>query len=319
MSQNNIDNMINGKIVLFGGAGLVGQNLVLLMRQEGFTNVVVVDKHAANLESLKRRFPEVKTILADMAEPGPWVQAVSGACAVVMLQAQIGGEVENAFNRNNIRSTELALAAMKDQGVPYLVHVSSSVVNSLARDWYTETKKAQEALVATAGIPYSVLRPTLMFGWFDRKHLGWLSRFMRRMPVFPIPGHGRYMRQPLYVMDFCRIILACLRERKSGSYNITGAERVDYVDIIRTVKQAAGAKAAIVHIPYALFWMILKIYGLINNNTPFTTKQLSALITPDEFELIPWWDIFGIKPTPFEEAARLTFGPGPHQDVVLEF
>ena len=25
-----------------------------------------------------------------------------------------------------------------------------------------------------------MLRPTLMFGWFDQKHLGWLSRFMAK-------------------------------------------------------------------------------------------------------------------------------------------
>lgn len=307
------------KVVLYGGAGLVGQNLVLLMRQEGFRNLVVVDKHAANLDSLKRRFPEVETILADMAEPGAWQEASQGAAAVVMLQAQIGGEVEEAFNRNNIRSTELALDAMRRHGVPYYVHISSSVVNSMARDWYTETKKAQEAIVDASPIPHCVLRPTLMFGWFDRKHLGWLSRFMRKVPVFPIPGHGRYMRQPLYVMDFCHIILACLRDRRTGSYNITGAERVDYVDIIRTIKSVTGARAAILHIPYGAFWAILKAYGLVNSNTPFTTKQLAALVTPDEFELIPWWDIFGVRPTPFAEAARCTFGPGPHQDVVLEF
>ena len=41
-----------------------------------------------------------------------------------------------------------------------------------------------------------------MFGWFDRKHLGWLARFMCRVPVFPIPGSGEYLRQPLYVGDF---------------------------------------------------------------------------------------------------------------------
>jgi hypothetical protein len=41
-----------------------------------------------------------------------------------------------------------------------------------------------------------VLRPTPMFGWFDRKRLGWLSTFMRMTPVCPVPGHGRYVRQP---------------------------------------------------------------------------------------------------------------------------
>ena len=61
-----------------------------------------------------------------------------------------------------------------------------------------------------------------MFGWFDRKHLGWLARFMARAPRFPIPGHGRYLRQPLYAGDFCDIVIACLERRITGVYNISG-------------------------------------------------------------------------------------------------
>ena len=85
-----------------------------------------------------------------------------------------------------------------------------------------------------------VLRPTLMFGWFDRKHLGWLARFMQRAPVFPVPGHGRYLRQPLYAGDFCAVIAACLERRlgDGAQYDITGQERIDYIDLIRTVRAA---------------------------------------------------------------------------------
>jgi len=88
------------------------------------------------------------------------------------------------------------------------VHASSSVVHSAADDHYVRSKTEQEAMVRGAGVRHCVLRPTLMFGWFDPKHLGWLSRFMERVPFFPVPGHGRYMRQPLYNRDFCRAILA---------------------------------------------------------------------------------------------------------------
>lgn len=310
----------NDKIILFGGAGLVGQNLVVLLRDEGFTNLVVIDKRSANIAILRRLHPEVTAIEADMADPGPWEDAVAGAAAVVMLQAQIGGEIEEEFHRNNIVATERALDACRRYAVPFIVHISSSVVNSMARDWYTETKRAQERLVADSGLPYCVLRPTLMFGWFDRKHLGWLSRFMKKLPVFPIPGHGRYMRQPLYVIDFCRIIAACLRTRPDGkAYNITGAERVDYIDIIRTIKRTTGAGAVVLPIPYALFWLLLRAYAVFDSNPPFTTKQLKALVTPDEFELIPWWEIFGVTATPFAEAIERTYGPGKYTDVVLEF
>ncbi len=307
------------RIILFGAAGLVGQNLVVLLKQQGFANLVCIDKHPANTAILRQLHPELTVIEADMAEPGPWEEACAGATAAIMLQAQIGGDVEEAFQRNNITATKRALAALRRASVPYLVHISSSVVNSAARDWYTETKKAQEALVAADGIPHCVLRPTLMFGAFDRKHLGWLSRFMQTKPVFPIPGDGRYMRQPLYAADFCRIILACLQQHPTGAYNITGRERVDYVDIIRAIKRATGARARIVHIPYWSFWCLLKLYALVKPDAPFTVKQLRALVTPDEFELIPWWTIFGTTPTPFAQAVTETYGPNPYASVVLEF
>ena len=72
-------------------------------------------------------------------------------------------------------------------------------------------------IVLASGLPCTVLRPTLMFGWFDRKHLGWLARFMRKVPVFPIPDEGRYLRQPLYVGDFCNTS-RCLNSQRARSY-----------------------------------------------------------------------------------------------------
>jgi nucleoside-diphosphate-sugar epimerase len=212
------------------------------------------------------------------------------------------------------------LEAVKRHGVPYIVHISSSVVNSMAHDHYTETKKAQERLVAESGVPACVLRPTLMFGWFDRKHLGWLARFMRRVPVFPIPGHGRYLRQPLFAGDFCDIIAACIEQPRPGrAYNISGQEKIDYIDLIRAVKQATGSRARIVRIPYALFAGLLSAYALFDRDPPFTTKQLAALVTPDVFEVIDWPGIFGVRATPLAEALRQTYQDPVYSNVVLEF
>jgi nucleoside-diphosphate-sugar epimerase len=120
------------------------------------------------------------------------------ASVVVIAHAQIGGTNPAEFVRNNVSATERLIEAALRHRVPYLVNISSSVVNSMAIDDYTETKKRQEALVAASGIKQVILRPTLMFGWFDRKHIGWLARFMKRTPVFPVPGTGRYLRQPLF-------------------------------------------------------------------------------------------------------------------------
>jgi nucleoside-diphosphate-sugar epimerase len=137
-------------------------------------------------------------------------------------------------------------------------------VESVANDDYTNTKKEQEEMVLASGINCVVLRPTLMFGWFDRKHLGWLSRFMQKVPVFPIPGDGRYMRQPLYVGDFASIIVSCLKSGIHGQvFNISGREKIDYVDIIRAIRKAVAAKTMLLHIPYGLFYVLLKIWACL--------------------------------------------------------
>ena len=308
------------KIVLPGGAGLVGQNLVAHLKRKGFTNLVVLDKHKANIEILRKFHPDIVVEYADLAEAGEWAHHFEGADEVVMLQAQIGDPNPEPFIRNNITSTERILEVIKQYNVPHTVHISSSVVESVAKDDYTNTKRAQEKIVLASGINTVVLRPTLMFGWFDRKHLGWLSRFMQRMPVFPIPGSGRYMRQPLYVGDFCSIIVSCIEKGISGQiYNISGREKVDYIDIIREIKRATNARAKIVKIPYGLFYALLKVWGTFDKNPPFTADQLQALVAHDEFEVIDWPTIFGVTATPFAQAIDQTMNDPEYGKVVLEF
>lgn len=314
------NSLLNLKIILPGGAGLVGQNIVARLKARGYRDIVVLDKHRANLIILKKIQPDITVEYADLAEPGDWQRHFVGADAVVMLQAQIGGNHYQEFVRNNIDSTRLILDAIKTNQVPYLVHISSSVVESVADDFYTNTKKDQEQMVLASGIPCPVLRPTLMFGWFDRKHLGWLSRFMKKVPVFPIPGHGRYMRQPLYVGDFANIIISCIEQRVAGGiYNISGHEKVDYIDMIREIKRATKAGTWIVRIPYALFYALLWVWGLFDKNPPFTTQQLAALSAKDEFEVIDWPGIFGVPYTPFKAAVFETFNDPRYSSVVLEF
>lgn len=312
--------MNNQKIILPGGAGLVGQNLVARLKAKGYTHIVVLDKHAANVEVLRRMHPEVLTECVDLSQPGSWQAHFAQAGAVVMLQAQIGGIDYAEFERNNLTSTQLILDAIRAGRVDQLVHISSSVVESVADDFYTQTKKIQERMVLDSGIACPVLRPTLMFGWFDRKHLGWLSRFMQKLPVFPIPGHGRYLRQPLYAGDFCNIIISCIENRiTDGVFNISGHEKVDYIDIIREIKRATRAGAAIVKIPYGLFHGLLWLWALFDRNPPFTTQQLAALVAKDEFEVIDWPGKFGVRCTPFAEAMEETFRHPVYSNVVLEF
>lgn len=311
---------LNKRIILPGGAGLVGQNLVVRLLSKGFSDIVVIDKHPINLEKLKRMQPSITTILADLAEPGIWENSFDGADCVVLLQAQIGGNNYSDFVRNNIDSTQMIINAIRRYNIRNVIHISSSVVESLSEDYYTKTKKYQEKLISESGILCPILRPTLMFGWFDRKHLGWLARFMKKIPFFPIPANGKFLRQPLYVGDFCNVIISCIEGHiKSGTFNITGHEKIDYIDIIRAIKTSVKAKTIIIKIPYPLFYYMLWIWGMLDKNPPFTTQQLSALVANDEFELIDWPRIFNVPYTPFAEAIEETFCHPVYSKIFMEF
>jgi nucleoside-diphosphate-sugar epimerase len=311
--------MASRKIVVTGAAGLVGQNLIPRLEQRNFGEIVAIDKHPSNTETLRRLHPNLRVIHADLSQPGPWQDEFVGCTHLMNGHAQIGGIYTADYTRNNVTATERVVEAAVRNNVSYAVNISSSAVTSAAHDDYTESKKGQEKVLRESGIKQIVLRPALMFGLFDRKHIGWLGRFMKRTPVFPVPGSGRYIRQPLYVGDFCDVIFNSLDKEITGTYPVTGVEQIDYIDLMRLVNKTLGSPSHVVRVPYSLFYALLKIYAVFDKNPAFTTRQLEALVTPDVFDLIDWPNIFGVRPTPLQEALQITFCDPKYSQVALDF
>lgn len=307
------------KIVITGAAGLVGQNLVARLKSRQDLVLIGIDKHEANLRLFREVHPGVQMINADLAKAGEWMECLEGADTVVINQAQIGGLNQDEYEANNVTATRLVLQAAEKHRVPYFVGISSSVVNSAADDYYTRSKRVQEQLYAASTVPHVVLRPTLMFGWFDRKHLGWLRRFMDQSPVFPIPGNGRFTRQPLYVGDLVSIIISSIERRKVGVFDISGLEKISYGDLIAKIHGIVKPRARIVHIPYVVFWALLWLYARVNKNPPFTTKQLEALVIPEIFPTSDWPNEFGVAATPLGRALSETYLNREFSSITLSF
>lgn len=308
------------RILITGVAGLVGQNLVARMKGRNDLELLGIDKHPENCSIFRETHPEILLTEADLAVEGDWKSQFENIDIVIMNHAQIGALTEEPFIANNVTATKKVLDAAKAAEVPYIIHISSSVVWSQADDFYARSKAEQEKIVLECGIPTVVLRPTLMFGWFDRKHLGWLAQFMKRSPVFPIPNFGRYIRQPLYAGDFCSIIESCVDTPRPGeAFDISGQEKLFYVTIIKQLKKISRGRAYILPIPFYMFWALLKIYGLFSKNPPFTTTQLEALVIPEEFRVIDWPRIFGVKATSLENALEETYGHPEYSKIILEF
>jgi len=292
------------KIVLAGGAGMVGQNLAPLLLESG-ARVVALDKNDSNLGLLARLNPGLEAHRADLATDGEWAALFAGADAVIDLKAQIASPDPEVFQRNNVRTQERVLEACRAHRVPHIVHLSSSVVISVAKDGYSESKRAAEEMVRASGLPHTILRPPLMFGCFDAKHLGVITRMLERAPVLPIPGSGRYLRQPLYVMDLCRVILRCLERGPTGTtHNLIGHERIDFIDLLRTIARERGLRRLLLPVPLPVFSIALTAGAIVLRRPSFTREQLEALVAGDDFPVEGWTDTFGVRYTPFAEGLR---------------
>ena len=311
------------KVFLPGGAGLVGINLIALIKSKNPEwELVVVDKKLDSIEIAKNLFPDVNFICEDLSITvnQKWVKEIKNCDLCVMLQAEIGTKNNNLFEVNNITTTSEILKVLKKYKIKRLIHISSSVVNSKTKDLYTKTKRRQEEIVLKE-FPYSVvLRPTLMFGWFDRKHLGWLANFMTKLPIFPIPGEGNFIRQPLFVLDFCEIIKSCIDNNSvKGTYNITGLEKIKYIDLMRTLRKVKSAWTLFIFLPIPIFNFLLKFWAFITHKPPFTSSQLVALTAGDEFEVIDWPRIFNIKPTKLRDALMITHNHPKYSKIKMPF
>ena len=311
------------KIFIPGGAGLVGLNLIdYLLENKQNIQILVVDKKSSSIEIGKKFFPAVEFICEDLTKinNSKWPKKIKNFDACVMLQAEIGNKDNDKFYRNNVESTKIILKELKKNNFTRLIHISSSVVNSVAKDEYTKTKRIQEKIVEQNWEDALILSPTLMFGWFDRKHLGWLAKFMKKSIIFPIPGSGKFIRQPLYVRDFCKLIESGLYDKSlKGKYEITGLEKISYRRLMRELKLSVKAKTIFINLPIPLFAFLLQIWSFISGNPAFTKSQLKALIAGDEFNVINWPKIFNKKPTSLKEAFKETFNNPKYSKIEVPF
>src|SRR6185436_11443079 len=89
---------------------------------------------------------------------------------------------------------------------PRLVHLSSFAVEDLPPTPYSESKAAAEDVVRTSGLPWVILRPTLIYGRDDGSNLQRLVESLRAGTMW-LPAGGRTTIQPVHVED---VASACL-------------------------------------------------------------------------------------------------------------
>lgn len=293
------------KIVIAGGAGFVGRNLIRVMLENDFKTdeIIVIDFDSENLKYIDNF--EVKTVQADLSKRGEWIDALKDADYIINLAAQISSAEYEPFLLNNVQATDNLLDAAKKNGVKKIIHFSSAAVLSVRKDDYANTKLEGEKFVKGSGLNYCILRPSLMFGPTDDKNVGYLINFAKKFPFFPIPGHGKWPRQPIYIDDICHIVVSIINNFPINKiYNINGKETIYFKDMIKIVLDEIDGFHFRLFLPVSVFKFLMALYQKTIGNEEFTSDQVDSLTAEEVFPYYPWWDEFDITPTSFQEGVR---------------
>ena len=284
-------------LIITGAAGFVGQNVTQELKKH--YKIIAIDKHKENLELLQTLNPEIKTINTDLSKKGSWEKEFEKADYVLQLHAQIASQEKKPFVNNNVKATKNVIEASKK--IKYTIHFSSAAVVSIRKDDYAETKEKGEELIKNSKLKYSAIRPSMMYGCFDNKNVGWLLNFLKKTPIFPIVGTGKYPRQPVYIKDITNIILKLLEKQpKNKIYSING-DPIDFIDMVKEMMKASKRKRILIKLPIGLFIFLMKTYNFIFRKVEFTEDQVKSLTTGETFGMEPWWDELKIKKTSFKE------------------
>jgi uncharacterized protein YbjT (DUF2867 family) len=217
------------KIVVVGGSGLIGSQVVARLREDGHEVVAASPKSG------------IDTVTgAGLAE------AVAGASVVVDVSNAPNWEASAVLNFFET-STRNLLAAEAKAGVGH--HVALSVVGSerLPDSSYFPAKIAQEALIKASPIPYSIVRATQFFEFVAAIADAAAAGDTVRVPPATI--------QPVASADVARLVASVAEGAPiGGTVELGGPDRFTFEELVGRSLSARGDQRKVVVDPNALYF-----------------------------------------------------------------
>lgn len=178
---------------------------------------------------------------------------------------------------NAIANSRALFCAARRAGVARIVHVSIANPSLESALPYYRGKALVELALAGTGVPYSIVRPTLVFGG-DRdvlvNNIAWI---LRRIPVFALPGSGRYPVQPVHVDDLARICEQSACDQGDVITDAAGPETMSFDQLVRAVRGAVRARSPILRLPPVAMSLASRALGLLVRDVVLTADEISGL------------------------------------------
>ena len=285
-------------ILVTGATGFVGRNVVKALRTRGKeVRCLVHTRPKGNVVTDYR----VELAYGDILDSPSLRAAMKGVDTVVHLVAIIREKGKRTFDIVNRGGAEAVVQAAREVGVGHFVHMSAIGVQEDPGYPYLFSKWQGEQAVIKSGLTYTILRPSIQFGYGD-EFINTLAGVVKAFPVVPVVGSGKTLLQPISVEEVGALVaLVVDNPRFNGrTVEIGGPDHLTYDEIVDIIEKTLGVRRLKVHLPLAQVRRVIRVMETLIANPPATTSQLDMLAMDNVTATDSMEKTFGMKARPLE-------------------
>ncbi len=161
-------------------------------------------------------------------------------------------------------------------GASQIIALSSTSLFGKAASMDPEEKRLVENIATaerqvqvnseTFRIPYTILRPTLIYDCINDHSITFIASIMRRFGFFLVSGQAAGLRQPVHAQDVAQAIFNSIGNERvfNKSLNVAGGETITYFTMIRRIAEAVKRRARIIPCPKSILKAMLQVMRWLN-------------------------------------------------------
>jgi NADH dehydrogenase len=176
-----------------------------------------------------------------------------------------------------IANSRALFHAARRAGVQRIVHISIANPALDSPLPYYRGKAAVEHALAECGVGFAIVRPTWIFGGEREVLANNIAWILRRFPIFPVPGDGRYHVQPVHVEDLTRICVQLGDESEDQICDAAGPETFEFAQLVAAIRAAVGSRAPIVGVPAIAMEAAAQALGAVVRDVVLTPDEIKGL------------------------------------------
>lgn len=305
-SQLKVEQSVSNILVL-GGSGFVGRSLCekLVERSGGADGRIIVPSRRPQRAQHLRTLPTIELVQSDVHSEIELVRLLAGCDAVINLIAILHGSPAE-FQRAHVDLPRQLAAACQVSGVRRMVHVSALGASATAPSHYLRSKAAGEAVLRTAGLDLTLLRPSVIFGEHDQ-FLNLFARLQTVAPVMPLAGATARF-QPVWVEDVAAAIVSALDEPTSIGQTVECGGPTIYTleQLVRFAGRCAGCERPVIPLPDGVARLQAAVMSWLPGAPLMSADNLDSMRVPNVLSGdLPGVEAFGIQPAAMEGVMAL--------------